>query len=143
MKSWWTTTAGLFWAIVGIPAIVLVGGALVVLSVVPRPQAEAQTSTRSMPTPTVVTAPATPLAPPGFGPGVYRVGVDIEPGTYRTTGEPTGRFKWCYWARLSSADGDLDAIIANDGRRAGQSVATIKVTDKLFETSGCSTWERV
>ncbi|HEX2299875.1 MAG TPA: hypothetical protein VHH34_15415 [Pseudonocardiaceae bacterium] len=40
------------------------------------------------------------------------MGVDILPGTYRTTG-PVGSDP-SYWERLSNTSGEGDAIIAND-----------------------------
>ena len=50
-------------------------------------------------------APTTPptTEPPlriQFGPGTYRIGIDLPAGTYRTDGGP-----YCFWARLSSLSG--------------------------------------
>jgi hypothetical protein len=42
--------------------------------------------------------PSQPSLPVSFGPGVYEVGVDMPPGTYRTT-DPD-----CYWGKLNSSD---------------------------------------
>ena len=68
--------------------------------------------------------------------GIYLVGTDIKPGTYRNG--PEGD---CYWARLRNTNGDLDSIIANNN--GGNQVVTIKRTDKAFETSNCGTWRKV
>lgn len=81
----------------------------------------------------VVTAGASSLWKT-FGAGMYRVGKDVPAGTYRSLGGSN-----CYWARLRSFSGDLNAIIANANPR-GPALATIKRTDKGFETSGCAKW---
>src|SRR5664280_1652948 len=70
------------------------------------------------------------------GDGTYTVGTDIKPGTYKSSGGDT-----CYWARLSSTDGSLGSIIANDVGN-GQSVVTIQASDKAFETNRCGTWKK-
>ncbi|NBF00270.1 hypothetical protein FE391_43860 [Nonomuraea sp. KC401] len=63
------------------------------------------------------------------------VGTDIQPGTYRTSG-PAGGFSRCYWARLSSTDGDVIAT----GMPADAATVTIEATDKAFQTGGCAEW---
>ncbi len=87
--------------------------------------------------PPTTPAPATTLAGPKttFGPGTYRVGVDIAPGTYVAPGG-TG----CYWERQSVFGGGFDAIIANEASSGGQVVVTVSASDKGFKTSGCGTW---
>jgi hypothetical protein len=69
-----------------------------------------------------------------FGDGTHRVGTDIEPGTYRTEGAPG-----CYWARLRSFSGELEAIIAN-ANPSGPAVVTIAPTDAGFESTNCGAW---
>lgn len=76
------------------------------------------------------------------GTGTFLVGADVEPGTYRSAPADGSLMAWCYWSRLSSLDGTLDSIIANDGGD-GQKIVTIAASDAAFETSGCGTWERV
>ena len=83
-----------------------------------------------------VTAPPAAAAAAITEDGVYLVGVDIKPGQYKSGPESD-----CYWARLSNTNGDLDSIIAN--HNGGNSVVTIKRTDKAFETSGCGSWTKV
>lgn len=67
------------------------------------------------------------------GSGVYLVGEDIKPGTYRSDG---GR---CYWARLSGTSGEFEHIIANDNVE-GTAYVTIATSDVAFETSRCGEW---
>ena len=84
-------------------------------------------------TKTVTAKPAVKASFPGDG--TYQVGVDIKAGTYVSAKPDSGN---CYWARLKGSDTFSD-IIANNNT-AGQSVVTIKSTDKFFETNGCSDW---
>ncbi|GAA1157988.1 hypothetical protein [Nesterenkonia sandarakina] len=69
------------------------------------------------------------------GSGVYMVGEDIQPGTYRSEGDR------CYWARLSGFSGTLGDILANDNV-SGSAYVTIAPTDMAFETSRCGDWVR-
>jgi len=96
-----------------------------------------------VPSPTVIIQEAEPPAGPGssFGNGVYAVGADVQPGSYRTSGPEAGRL-FCYWARLSGFGGSLDEIIANDNS-GGPTVVTISPSDIGFESSGCGTWTRI
>lgn len=87
-----------------------------------------------------------PVAPPGpsgsiDGTGVFLVGKDIRPGTYRSRPAADSGGS-CYWARLKDAKGDLDSILANDNE-AGSFVVAIAPTDYAFETSGCETYRRI
>jgi hypothetical protein len=70
-----------------------------------------------------------------FGAGTKRVGVDIQPGTYRTRSSVSD----CYWERLKGFSGQLKDIIANDFS-SGFQVVTIKATDKGFKSSRCGNW---
>lgn len=69
------------------------------------------------------------------GDGTYRVGIDIKPGTYKSSGDG-------YWERLKSASGDFSGILAN-GNASGNAIVQIKKTDKFFSTQGMGTWVRV
>lgn len=71
-----------------------------------------------------------------FDDGIFFVGTDITPGTYRNTGQ-TG----CYWARLSNFSGGLYSIIANDNVDTA-TIVTIRSSDKGFESNGCGTWTK-
>ncbi|EWT03901.1 hypothetical protein N864_17175 [Intrasporangium chromatireducens Q5-1] len=96
------------------------------------------TQTVEVPGPkTTVTVGPPPPAVAMSGDGTYQVGVDVKPGTYVSKKPSSGN---CYWARLSREDG-LGGIIANNNS-SGQSVVTIRKTDKYFESSGCSDWTK-
>jgi hypothetical protein len=86
-------------------------------------------------TQTVYTTPAPKIA---FSDGTYRVGADIQAGTYRSTVTSTD----CYWARLRGFGGTLDDIIAN---YIGNSptIVTIAATDVGFESDRCGGWEKI
>lgn len=86
------------------------------------------------PTKTVKVGPPAPAVAMS-GDGTYQVGVDVKPGTYVSKKPDSGN---CYWARLSGQDG-LGGIIDNNNS-SGQSVVTIRKSDKYFESSGCSDW---
>jgi len=49
--------------------------------------------------------------------GTYEIGVDAQPGRYKTTvpQNSTG----CYWERTKDDSGDMDSIIANDNVNPG------------------------
>jgi hypothetical protein len=68
--------------------------------------------------------------------GIWRVGAEIDPGTYRASGGGD-----CYWARLAGFSGDLDDIISN-GIGVPHPVVTISASDTGFESSSCGTWTR-
>jgi hypothetical protein len=87
---------------------------------------------------TVTYTPPAPPPPPGpkttFGNGTWRVGKDIQAGTYHTNGG-----SGCYWERQSGTGGSLDDIIANDNA-TGPVTVTIDETDAAFKSQGCGTW---
>lgn len=65
--------------------------------------------------------------------GIWQVGVDFVPGTYRSEGGSR-----CYWALLGSAD--TSDIINNGGFTANQ---TLTIDSPWFETNGCGVWEKI
>ena len=71
-----------------------------------------------------------------FGNGVHLVGVDIQPGTYKSEGAD-----FCYWARLSGTGGSFGESIAN-GAPDGPGVVTSAGSDAAFESSGCGPWRK-
>lgn len=90
------------------------------------------------------TAGAEPAATaaPTFGDGVWVVGEDIEPGTYRSD-VPDGEL--CYWERLSGFGGDiLEDVITNDLIEGPQQVLVeIAATDAGFSSDDCGTWTKI
>ncbi|MFG1809162.1 hypothetical protein [Streptomyces sp. NPDC049040] len=70
------------------------------------------------------------------GDGTFQVGTDIQPGTYKSSGNDDGM---CYWERDKDAKGSTDSIISND-TVAGSSYVTIKKTDKIFTSTDCKDW---
>jgi hypothetical protein len=74
-----------------------------------------------------------------FGPGVYLVGEDIKPGTYKTPGPDEDSFSGgCSWSRNKDDSGEFDAIISNDFVQ-GPTRVTVK-KGEVFETNGCQDW---
>ncbi|MFD1658141.1 hypothetical protein ACFSL4_07905 [Streptomyces caeni] len=70
--------------------------------------------------------------------GMYRVGVDIAPGTYKSTGNKDDS---CYWEREKDALHSIDSIAANDNV-TGTAVVTVSAKDAYFKTTGCQDWTR-
>lgn len=68
------------------------------------------------------------------GEGLYIVGEDIQPGTYRSAGSG-----YCYWERLSGLSGEFDDLITNDTGE-GPMAVTISPNDVAFSTNGCAEW---
>ncbi|MDQ1105439.1 hypothetical protein [Nocardioides zeae] len=68
------------------------------------------------------------------GDGIYVVGDDIQPGTYRSEGGD-----YCYWERLSGLSGEFDDLIANDNV-TGPAIVSISPGDAAFSTNRCGTW---
>ncbi|AZM89483.1 hypothetical protein [Streptomyces sp. W1SF4] len=73
------------------------------------------------------------------GSGTFQAGSDLQPGTYRTTGN---KGLGCYWERAKDASGEVESIIANDNV-TGTSYVTIEAGDKLFKSNGCNDWETI
>jgi hypothetical protein len=91
-----------------------------------------------------VTEPAAGVLAPGEigGEGVYGVGFDLQPGTYRTAGPSPAAFDNCYWERSRDTSGQQKAVIAS-GIVSGPVTVTIKPTDGAFKSSGCEPWTKV
>ena len=71
-------------------------------------------------------------------PGMWIVGAQITPGTYRANNSTPG----CYWQRVSNFSGASDAVIANAFvTSSGVQLVTIASTDAGFSaTVECGTW---
>ncbi|MGW0884528.1 hypothetical protein [Streptomyces sp. NPDC002671] len=70
--------------------------------------------------------------------GMFKVGTDIAPGTYKSTGNKDDS---CYWERTKDAEHGLDSIIANNNV-TGTAVVTIRPTDAYFKTTSCGDWKK-
>jgi hypothetical protein len=68
--------------------------------------------------------------------GIWIVGDDIAPGTYRTTDTVGSR---CYWALLTTGTNG-DDIVSNGIPGGGRPSVTV-AEGQDFETSNCGTWE--
>jgi hypothetical protein len=79
-------------------------------------------------------APKTGMA----GDGMYKVGVDIQPGTYKSTGNADDS---CYWERSKDALHGVDSITANDNV-SGTGIVTIAAGDAYFKSTGCTDWHK-
>ncbi|MDT5137097.1 MAG: hypothetical protein QOD58_1359 [Mycobacterium sp.] len=85
------------------------------------------------------------------GTGVFLVGPDIAPGTYRTQG-PSGplilvfgkvsELSTCMWLLHSTPEAS-DGDIVNSGSGLSPMLATIPPNVKAFETKNCQPWSRV
>jgi len=97
---------------------------------------EVPASTTKAAAPTTTPKPAA-TQPPAItiSDGVYEVGAEIKPGTYKTRAADT-----CYWARLADPDGSN--ILAN---HLGSGLMTLRVrsSDKFIELTGGCEWRKV
>lgn len=82
-------------------------------------------------------SPVTSSPTDPFGDGMYQVGVDIAPGTWRNDGSPG-----CYWERLSGFSHELDDVITNEFAET-QQIVTIDATDVGFSSSDCGVWTKI
>ncbi|MFD3501392.1 hypothetical protein ACFWWT_20980 [Streptomyces sp. NPDC058676] len=80
-------------------------------------------------------SPASEMAGDG---GMFRVGADIAPGTYKSTGNADDS---CYWERDKDAEHSMDSIVANNNVN-GTAVVTISSSDVYFKTAGCKDWKK-
>ncbi|MFF4039417.1 hypothetical protein [Streptomyces sp. NPDC001816] len=70
--------------------------------------------------------------------GMFKVGTDIAPGTYKSSGNKDDS---CYWERTKDAAGDTDSVLANNNV-TGTAVVTISSKDAYFKTTGCGDWKK-
>ena len=71
------------------------------------------------------------------GDGVYLVGTEVAPGTYRAASPAD-----CYWERRSGLSGEFSDVITN-GLGASDATVTIRASDVAFSSSRCGTWSRI
>ena len=145
-ETWGMTDTQRRWRLPYLVRLPLVLAAVVAALVIgwkvthPQGAAQPRASAPAVSASPVAAAPATPAG--SISDGVWIVGSDVQPGTYRSSGAETGGY--CMWSRHSStAGGPFDAIIASDGSKAGQVLVTIQPGDKLFRTHGCAPFTKV
>jgi hypothetical protein len=80
-------------------------------------------------------SPATRMSGDG---GMFAVGSDIAPGTYKSTGNTDDS---CYWERTKDAGHAVESILANDNVN-GTAVVRISASDAYFKTNGCKDWKK-
>ena len=69
-----------------------------------------------------------------FGDGTWRIGIDVQPGTYFSEASDD-----CYWQRLAGLSGSSSEILANDNTDA-RAVVEILPSDVGFDSSRCGEW---
>jgi hypothetical protein len=69
--------------------------------------------------------------------GIHRVGPEVEPGVYQTTGPSGTNAGGCYWTRTDNGGGVLENGVIN-----GPGTLTINANE-LVETAGCQPWQKV
>ncbi len=76
-----------------------------------------------------------------FGDGAYRVGVDVEPGTYRqvTPIEQESDRDSCYWMIYPGNDHSVKASIDFGSATGGLPILTLKESTEVV-TAGCGDW---
>jgi hypothetical protein len=96
----------------------------------------------SQPGPAVPQAKPVEKSPPLLeqipGDGTWLLGAEVKRGIYKSAGGSS-----CYWSRLSSLSGELEAIIANSYGKAGPQKVALGKTDAAFASQGCGAWELV
>ncbi len=126
----------------GSPAATVTAPAVTVTATAPAATVTAPAVTVTAPAPAAVTvtAPAAPAAPPpgpgaSVGDGVYVVGQDLQPGTYRVSAAVTDG---CYW-QITKSGSNGDDIVQNDLPKGGFPQVTVKAGQD-FKSERCGTW---
>lgn len=101
----------------------------------PPPPPTVEPTPEPTPEPTIEPTPEPIATPEGVGSGQKIIGVDIQPGTYRTRSENAN----CYWERVSGFGGSISDIIANENID-GPAIVTIQPDDVGFNSSRCAPW---
>ncbi len=75
-----------------------------------------------------------PQTMPANGDGMYRTGIEIQPGVYTAPGGTQ-----CYWETAVNADGSLESI-TDIYYGPGPQLAVIESGDRYFTSDGCGAW---
>ncbi|MFF5440649.1 hypothetical protein [Streptomyces achromogenes] len=89
--------------------------------------------------PAAPTAKGTPATAMDGDGGMFKVGTDIAPGTYKSAGNTGGS---CYWERTKDAEHGPDSFLAG-AHVTGTAVVTLSASDGYFKTDGCGDWKKV
>jgi len=81
-------------------------------------------------------AASTAESNPSAGDGMYRVGIEMQAGTWISSGGSN-----CLWIMVSSLDG-ADASVISAGLPRSQFMITLDSTVAAFQTYGCGVWVR-
>jgi hypothetical protein len=79
--------------------------------------------------------PAGPVAE--FGDGLFRVGTDVRPGTYRTDGPDGSNAGGCYWSRTDTSGDIIENGVVNE-----PGTVAIKQGETI-DSAGCLPWRIV
>jgi hypothetical protein len=93
-------------------------------------QFETKTETRTV----TATPPAGPLAE--FSDGLFRVGPDVQPGTYKTEGPNGKNAGGCYWSRTAPGGAVIQNGVVND-----TGTVTVRAGESI-DSAGCLPWRR-
>jgi hypothetical protein len=85
------------------------------------------------------TKKAKPSIPDKISDGTWEIGVDAQPGKYKTRVTHGAN---CYWQIAKAAGSDLDDILSNDNVSGGPAVVVLK-KGRFFQTEDCGTWRKV
>jgi hypothetical protein len=123
-----------------------IAGAAIVLAGCGGSSQTAVTLTSTLETTKTVTVIAPPPPPPPSVPktimetdGMYRVGTDIVPGTYRSAGPSPEGASDCYWARLNSLN---ETHIIDSNISTHDQEVIIQPSDRAFLTHSCQPWQK-
>lgn len=84
------------------------------------------------------TVTATPAAGPvaEFTDGLFKVGVDVQPGTYRTEGPDGTNAGGCYWSRSDARGNTIQNGVVNE-----PGTVTVRMGERI-DSAGCLPWQR-
>lgn len=138
-------------AIAGVTAMVAVGLAALIATLVSRNSDPGQESASPAPIPGAAGAPSPTTTTPKFltvktmpNDGMYMVGGDqVDPGLWESDGpaEPGG--PRCEWARLSAPQDAEENKIEVGNSDTGSTQVRIEPTDAAFATRGCQVWRMI
>jgi len=87
-----------------------------------------------------ITATVTAKPPTGprgeFSDGLFQVGKDVQPGTYKTDGPDGSNAGGCYWSRSDARGNVIQNGVVND---AG--TVTVRPGERI-DSAGCLPWRR-